>query len=40
MTQKPHVEQLLPLETIDSDELAEHWDYIYEPEASAYSMAS
>src|SRR5580704_5351501 len=35
MTQKPHVEQLLPLETIDSDELAEHWDYIYEPEASA-----
>jgi F-type H+-transporting ATPase subunit gamma len=35
MTQKPHVEQLLPLETIDSDELAEHWDYIYEPEAAA-----
>jgi F-type H+-transporting ATPase subunit gamma len=35
MTQKPHVEQLLPVETIDSDELAEHWDYIYEPEASA-----
>jgi F-type H+-transporting ATPase subunit gamma len=35
MTQKPHVEQLLPLETIDSDQLAEHWDYIYEPEASA-----
>ena len=35
ITQKPHVEQLLPLETIDSDELAEHWDYIYEPEASA-----
>jgi F-type H+-transporting ATPase subunit gamma len=35
MTQKPHVEQLLPVETIDTDELAEHWDYIYEPEASA-----
>jgi F-type H+-transporting ATPase subunit gamma len=35
MTQKPHIEQLLPLETIDSNELAEHWDYIYEPEASA-----
>ena len=35
MTQKPHVEQLLPLETIDSDELAEHWDYIYEPDAAA-----
>lgn len=35
MTQKPHVEQLLPVETIDTDELAEHWDYIYEPEAAA-----
>jgi F-type H+-transporting ATPase subunit gamma len=35
MTQKPHVEQLLPVETIDADQLAEHWDYIYEPEASA-----
>jgi len=35
MTQKPHVEQLLPVETIDTHELAEHWDYIYEPEASA-----
>jgi F-type H+-transporting ATPase subunit gamma len=35
MTQKPHVEQLLPVETIDTNELAEHWDYIYEPEASA-----
>jgi len=35
MTQKPHIEQLLTLETIDSKELAEHWDYIYEPEASA-----
>jgi F-type H+-transporting ATPase subunit gamma len=35
MTQKPHVEQLLPVETLDSAELAEHWDYIYEPEAAA-----
>jgi F-type H+-transporting ATPase subunit gamma len=35
MTQKPHVEQLLPVETIDAGDLAEHWDYIYEPEASA-----
>jgi F-type H+-transporting ATPase subunit gamma len=35
MTQKPHVEQLLPVETIDAADLAEHWDYIYEPEASA-----
>jgi F-type H+-transporting ATPase subunit gamma len=35
MTQKPHVEQLLPVETIDAEDLAEHWDYIYEPEAAA-----
>jgi F-type H+-transporting ATPase subunit gamma len=35
MTQKPHVEQLLPVQTIDAAELAEHWDYIYEPEAAA-----
>jgi len=35
MTQKPHVEQLLPIETIDAADLAEHWDYIYEPEAAA-----
>jgi F-type H+-transporting ATPase subunit gamma len=35
MTQKPHVEQLLPIETVDAADLAEHWDYIYEPEAAA-----
>jgi F-type H+-transporting ATPase subunit gamma len=35
MTQQPHVEQLLPVQTIDAAELAEHWDYIYEPEAAA-----
>jgi F-type H+-transporting ATPase subunit gamma len=35
MTQKPHVEQLLPVETVDAADLAEHWDYIYEPEAAA-----
>jgi F-type H+-transporting ATPase subunit gamma len=35
MTQKPHVEQLLPLTTLDAADLAEHWDYIYEPEAAA-----
>ena len=35
MTQKPHVEQLLPVETVDAADLADHWDYIYEPEASA-----
>jgi F-type H+-transporting ATPase subunit gamma len=35
MTQKPHVEQLLPVQSVDTAELAEHWDYIYEPEAAA-----
>jgi F-type H+-transporting ATPase subunit gamma len=35
MTQKPHVEQLLPVQTVDAADLAEHWDYIYEPEAAA-----
>jgi F-type H+-transporting ATPase subunit gamma len=35
MTQKPNVEQLLPVETRDAADLAEHWDYIYEPEAAA-----
>ena len=33
MTQKPTVEQLLPVQATDTDGLAEHWDYIYEPEA-------
>jgi F-type H+-transporting ATPase subunit gamma len=33
MTQKPTVTQLLPLQTIDKDELQERWDYIYEPDA-------
>ena len=33
MTQKPNVEQLLPVEEVDTSGLAEHWDYIYEPEA-------
>ena len=33
MTQKPHVEQLLPIEPIDTEGLQELWDYIYEPEA-------
>ncbi len=35
MTQKPNIEQLLPIEAIDTAGLAEHWDYIYEPEAAA-----
>jgi F-type H+-transporting ATPase subunit gamma len=33
MTQKGLVSQLLPLQTIDKDELQERWDYIYEPDA-------
>jgi len=33
MTQKPTVEQLLPIEAADTEGLPEHWDYIYEPEA-------
>jgi F-type H+-transporting ATPase subunit gamma len=33
MTQKPVVEQLLPIEALDTEGLQEHWDYIYEPEA-------
>ncbi|MBP0049805.1 F0F1 ATP synthase subunit gamma [Marinobacterium sp. AK62] len=34
MTQKPVVEQLLPLKAEDDDEkLNHHWDYLYEPDA-------
>ncbi|MCB1687384.1 MAG: F0F1 ATP synthase subunit gamma [Halioglobus sp.] len=33
MTQNPTVEQLLPLEADDSQEMQHHWDYIYEPDA-------
>ncbi|MES2604496.1 MAG: F0F1 ATP synthase subunit gamma [Pseudomonadota bacterium] len=31
MTQKPTVEQLLPLQPSEEKELQHHWDYIYEP---------
>jgi F-type H+-transporting ATPase subunit gamma len=34
MTQKGLVSQLLPLQTIDKEELQERWDYIYEPDAA------
>jgi F-type H+-transporting ATPase subunit gamma len=34
MTQKPDVVQLLPVQTLDAEELQEHWDYIYEPGAA------
>ncbi|GGJ94815.1 F0F1 ATP synthase subunit gamma [Pseudomonas matsuisoli] len=33
MTQKPTVEQLIPLVAEDSKELKHHWDYLYEPDA-------
>ncbi len=34
MTQKPQVEQLLPIKASElEEELRHHWDYIYEPEA-------
>jgi F-type H+-transporting ATPase subunit gamma len=35
MTQKPEVHQLLPVKPIEGAQLQEHWDYIYEPDASA-----
>jgi F-type H+-transporting ATPase subunit gamma len=35
MTQKGIVSQLLPIQTIDKDELQERWDYIYEPDSMA-----
>ncbi len=33
MTQQPVVEQLLPREADETDEVKHHWDYIYEPES-------
>jgi F-type H+-transporting ATPase subunit gamma len=35
MSQKPEVKQLLPVPALETSELPQHWDYIYEPEASA-----
>jgi F-type H+-transporting ATPase subunit gamma len=35
MTQKPRVDQLLPVQPTDKAGLQEHWDYIYEPSADA-----
>src|SRR5690606_31511554 len=34
MSQKPEIATLLPVEPVDKDSLQQHWDYIYEPEAS------
>ncbi len=31
MTQEPRLQQLLPLEASEDEELKHHWDYIYEP---------
>lgn len=33
MTQNPTVEQVLPLQANESEDMKHHWDYIYEPEA-------
>jgi len=33
MTQSPRDVTLLPVEPVDKGELAEHWDYLYEPDA-------
>lgn len=35
MTQKPTVEQLIPLVADDDQELKHHWDYLYEPDAKS-----
>jgi F-type H+-transporting ATPase subunit gamma len=35
MTQKPTIDQLLPLPKSDEDEVKHRWDYIYEPDAQA-----
>jgi len=34
MSQQPKITTLLPVEPIDKESLQEHWDYIYEPDAS------
>jgi F-type H+-transporting ATPase subunit gamma len=33
MSQQPTSDTLIPVEAIDADELPQHWDYIYEPDA-------
>ena len=34
MTQRPTISTLVPVEPVDADELQDHWDYIYEPDAA------
>lgn len=33
MIQSPNIQQLLPLEADENEELKHHWDYLYEPDA-------
>lgn len=33
MTQQPSIEQMLPVEAVEDDDLQGNWDYIYEPDA-------
>ena len=33
MSQRPTVTQLLPTQPVEDEQLADHWDYLYEPEA-------
>jgi len=33
MTQRPAIEQILPLQAAEDEGLKHHWDYIYEPDA-------
>lgn len=33
MTQTPTIEQILPVQPSEEDELKHHWDYLYEPDA-------
>ena len=34
MTQTPDIRTLLPVEAMDTEELQDHWDYIYEPDSA------
>ena len=33
MSQKPYVQQLIPVEASEEEELKHHWDYLYEPDS-------
>src|SRR6185436_19440365 len=32
MTQRPTMRQLVPLQAVEEEGMAKHWDYIYEPD--------